>query len=332
MKIMHIIALALLMSGCANAQPTSTTTKLHLAGEPLPAIRHMIDMKASGDTLMFVFECEDGYGQRFLRRALIDRNSNTLEVSLDMGKRKDGYYISYMPYPFVADNGTIQVIGQDDCEIYTVRNDTALCRTMQYLMDNNSSVPFPISQYAQDVFMTGSGKYVFIGREPNGGRQYAMIADLNSSEIHPVRQIGISPELQEWMPNAGEMAYSGKHGLLAFAYRLHPVIEIFGLDGTMLNTIEVSEPTFDPATLDEADFEQLNPLHFAEISATDDYIYALYRGRAYGQVGESTIYRLDWHGNVTARHTIDDNISKISVIDADTLIGWTGLDFVLISL
>ena len=56
-------------------------------------------MKMSGDTLLFVFECEDGYGQQLLRRAVIDNSNNTISISLDMGKREDGYYTSYMPYP-----------------------------------------------------------------------------------------------------------------------------------------------------------------------------------------------------------------------------------------
>ena len=53
MKILSIIALSMfIMSGCANAQSTITTTKLKISGEPLPAIRHVTDMKVSGDTLL----------------------------------------------------------------------------------------------------------------------------------------------------------------------------------------------------------------------------------------------------------------------------------------
>lgn len=151
MKILRIIALSLFMSGCANAQSTTTTVKLKISGEPLPAIRHIMDMKISGDTLLFVFECEGGYGQRLLRRAIID---NTIKISPDMGKLEDGYYASYMPYPFISDNGAIHVVGQDDGEIFTVENDTAFVRTRQYLMDSNSTVPFPLSHYVQDVYMT----------------------------------------------------------------------------------------------------------------------------------------------------------------------------------
>ena len=123
MKILHVMAFTLFMTGCANAQST-TTAKLEISGEPLPAIRHVTDMKVSGDTLLFVFECEDGYGQRLLRRAVIDSTNNTIKISPDMGKRGDGYYASYMPYPFISDNSAIRVIDQEDCEIFAVENDT----------------------------------------------------------------------------------------------------------------------------------------------------------------------------------------------------------------
>lgn len=207
MNIFLIMALSLFLTGCAHAQSTTSMVKLKISGESLPAIRHVTDMKVSGDTLLFVFEHEDGYGQRLLRRAIIDSANNTINISPDMGKREDGYYASYMPYPFISDNGTIHIIGQDDCEIFTVENDTAFVRTRQYLMNSNTTVPFPLSQYVQDVYMTNPDRYVFIGRKPNGGRQYAMTADLTTSKIDTIRQINISPELQSWIPNAGEMVY-----------------------------------------------------------------------------------------------------------------------------
>ena len=246
MKILKTMALSLLMPVCANAQSTALHAKFDVAGNALPAIRHMTDMKMTGDTLLFVYEGHENNGQRCLRRAVVDRDSNTIKVSPDMGKRDDGYYVSYMPLPFIADNGSIRVIGQDDCEIYSVENDTAFVRTRQYLMDGNSSVPFPLSLYAQDVFMTDPDKYVFIGREPKGGRQNAMKADLTCSKIDTIRQINISPELQAWMPNMGEMAYSGKHDRLAFAYMFHPIVEIFDTDGNIISSVRVGKRHLQP--------------------------------------------------------------------------------------
>ena len=335
MKILQIMALSLFMSGCANAQSTTTTAKLEISGEPLPAIRHVTDMKVSGDTLLFVFEGEDGYGQRLLRRAIIDNSNNTLNISLDMGKREDGYYTSYMPYPFISDNGAIHVVGQDDCEIFTVENDTAFVRTRQYLMDSNSTVPFPLSQYVQDVYMTGSDKYVFIGREPNGGRQYAMTADLTTSKIDTIRQISISPELQTWMPNAGEMVYSDKHNRLAFAYKLHPVVEIFDTDGNIIKSVKIGEDTFDPKTLEEGDFETLNSLHTVDLTYTSDNIYVLHWGYGYSDADKyaSTIYKIDWNGNIIDRYfNIPYPLYRIAALDDNRLIGWNGKEFSIIQL
>ena len=291
-------------------------------------------MKVSGDTLLFVFECEDGYGQRLLRRAVIDSTNNTIKISPDMGKREDGYYASYMPYPFISDNSAIRVIDQEDCEIFAVENDTTFVRTRQYLMDGNTSVPLPLSQYVQDVYMTSPDKYVFIGREPNGGRQYAMTADA-TSKIDTIRQINISSELQTWMPNTGEMVYSGKHNRLAFAYKLHPVIEIFDTDGKTIKSVKIGEYTFDPKTLEEADFEYINILHTVDLTCTSNYIYALHWSCRYSDASElaPTIYKIDWNGKVIDRYfNVPYPIYRIAALDDTRLIGWNGKSFVLLSL
>lgn len=335
MKIFLIMALTLFMSGCANAQSTSTPVKLDVVGETLPAIRHINEMKMSGDTLFFVYESEDGYGQRLLRRAVVYIKSHTLRLSPDMGKREDGYFVSYMPFPYIADNGSVCVISQDDCEIYTIENDTAFVRSKQYLMDGNSTVPFPLSQYVQDVFMTAPDKYVFIGREPNGGRQYAMTADLTTSKIDTICQINISPELQTWMPNTGEMVYSGKHNRLAFAYKLHPIIEIFDTNGKRIKSVRIGEDTFDPKTMEEADFEAMNSLHTVDLTYTSDYIYALHWCYGYSDADKyaPTVYKIDWNGKVIDRYfNIPYPLYRIAAKDDSTLIGWNGKEFVLLTL
>lgn len=335
MKIFQIIALSLFISGCAVARSSTAPVTLDVVGESLPTIRHINDMKMKGDTLFFVYEDEDGYGQRLLRRAVADTKSHTLRVSPDMGKRENGYFISYMPYPFITDNGSMRIISQDDCEIFTLENDTTFVRTKQFLMSNDSKVPFRISQFVQDIFMTGPDKYVFIGREPNGGRQYAMTADLTTSRIDTIKQINISHELQTWMPNAGKMVYSGKHNRLAFAYKLHPIIEIFDTDGNIINSVKIGDDTFNPKTLDEADFDDLNNLHTVDLTYTPDYIYALYWGFKYADSRQSnpTIIKLDWNGNIIARYSdLAGPLYRIAAKDDSTIIGWNGNEFILLSL
>lgn len=335
MKKLGIIAICLIMSGCANAQSSVSSTNFDILGAELPAMRHMVDMKIVGDTLLFTYESEDGYGQRLLRRAVIDSKDNTLMVSPDMGKRENGYFASYMPYPFLADDSTIRVVSQDDCEIYTIENDTAFVRSKQYLLTGNSTVPFPISQYVQDVFMTAPDNYVFIGREPKGGRQYAMKADLTTAKIGTVRQINISPELQSWMPNAGELTYSDKYKRLAFAFKLHPIIEIFDLDANTIKSVRIGEDTFDTKTLDEADFDALNPLHTVDLTYTTDYIYALHWNCMYSDAENyaPTIYKIDWDGEIIDRYfNIPYPLYKIAAISNTLLIGWNGKKFVLLAL
>ncbi len=80
MKTLISLTLLLMLVGCsANAQPTSSVQTLEFTGDSLPALRHITDMKISGDTLYFVYETEDGFGQRFLRSAVIDYENAKFE-------------------------------------------------------------------------------------------------------------------------------------------------------------------------------------------------------------------------------------------------------------
>lgn len=119
----------LLLASCtANAHVTANQP-FTLIGDSLPPIRHITDMKAVADTLWFVYETEDGFGQRFLRKAVIDQDNNTLDVGPVLGKKSDGYYKAYMPYPTIDIDGNIQVVNQEDGEIFNCVNDSVLIRT-----------------------------------------------------------------------------------------------------------------------------------------------------------------------------------------------------------
>ncbi|MDE6488717.1 MAG: hypothetical protein K2L46_05495, partial [Paramuribaculum sp.] len=199
----------------------------------------------------------------------------------------------------------------------------------------NSTVPFPLSQYVQDVYMTNPDRYVFIGREPNGGRQYAMTADLGTSKVDTIRQINVSPELQAWMPNAGEMVYSDKHNRLAFAYKLHPVVEIFDTNGKIIKSVKIGEDTFDPKTLEEADLETMNILHTVDVTCTPDYIYALHWSCKYSEAANfaPTIYKIGWNGEIISQYyDMPYPLYRIAALDDTRLIGWNGKRFVIIAL
>ena len=292
-------------------------------------------MKVSGDTLFFVHDSEESLGQLFLRRAVIYLADNHLDISPEIGKKDDGYYMSYMPYPFIGADSRVHVISQDDREIYDITDDTALVRTKRYLMNGETEVPIPLSGYIQNIFMTAPERYVFMGREPNGGRQYAMRADLKSSRIDTICQIAISADLQTWMPNVGEMVFSPKRDRLAFAYRLHPIVEVFSMDGTSLKSIRLGQDTFDRSTLNEADFEDLNPLHTVDLTNTSDYIYAHYWRYRYDERATRfpSIIKFDMEGNIIERYSdIPSPLCRIAAISNSRLIGWTGNRFILITL
>ena len=163
MKNLIIFIFALTLTSCSvNAQQSTDAQKLTLTGSTLPAIRHVNDMKITGDTLWFVYETEGGYGQRFLRRAIIDSKNYTLNVGPEMGHKSDGYYVSYMPYPVNNCDNTRLVVSQDDGEVYRIENDSVLLRTKKYIFSDVSSLPFPLSQYVQDISMVAPDKFVLV--------------------------------------------------------------------------------------------------------------------------------------------------------------------------
>ena len=331
---MSVSLLCVMMLGsCSANRNIPTNQPFMLTGESLPPIRHITEMKVAGDTLWFVYETEDGFGQRFLRKAVIDRENNTLHVGPDIGRKPDGYFIAYMPYPVNGFEDKIQVVNQEDGKIFDCFNDSVLTPNSKEILLDDSMVPFPISRYVQDISSVAPNNYVFIGREPNGGDQYAMKVNIATAEIDTICKIQLSPEFITWLPNAGELAYSKPYNRLAFAYRLHPIIDIFGMDGKLIKRVRIGEDTFDSESLKEADFEELNPIHTVDISVTPEYIYALHWNSKYADAEDSapTIFKIDWDGNIVDRlFNVPMPLYKIAVGNDNSIIGWNGKDFVYI--
>lgn len=333
MKILTISMLALTLTSCtARGHHDAEIRQMTVAGDSLPQIRHMTEMKITGDTLWLTYETEGGFGQRFLRYAIIDIANATLRISPDLGLRPDGYYTSYMPYPAGRVDGDMLVVGQDDAMIYKAPNDTDLIPTADCILSTDFALPFPLSMHAQDVSVIGPDEYIFIGREPKGGPQYAMKSNIAVSRVDTIRSLRISPDLAPWMPNAGELAYSATRRRLASAYRLHPAIDIFSIDGKTTRQARLGPDTFVPSTLTEADFEDLNPLHFVDISATPDCIYALHWGFKASESAKSspTIFKIGWDGQILSSiRLLPARLAKIAASDS-IIIGWRPDAFCLI--
>lgn len=331
MKDLILLLSTLVMASCTvNAQ--SSVEKLTLEGDSLPPIRHITDMKIHGDTLYFIYETEEGFGQRILRKAIIDKDKFTLNIGQEIGKSDRGSYVSFMPYIFFGLDDKAHVVSQDDCEIFDLSDDESMIRTKECLIKGNSLIPFPVSLYAQDIFMTSPHNYIFIGRRPNGGAQYVMSSNIETARIDTIRKITISEDLQAWMPNAGELAYSRQHNRIAFAYRLHPAIDIYDINGRLINQLKFAPDTFDAKTLEEADFEELNPIHTVDITTSLNGIYALYWGCKYAEIkskpATSLIYKINWNGNVINQYKINTPLYRIAYYNENMLIGWNGNGFI----
>ncbi len=161
-----------------------------------------------------------------------------------------------------------------------------------------------------------------------------MTANTTTHQVDTIRKIAISPELQAWMPNDGEMGYSTKYNRITFAYRLHPAIDIIGMDGELIKQLHFAPDSFDPKTLEQSDFEELNPLHTVDITVTPEHIYALVWGCKYSEVQTATprILKIDWNGNIADTYTISQPLYKIAVTLNNNLMGWNGKKFVLLKL
>ena len=167
-----------------------------------------------------------------------------------------------------------------------------------------------------------------------GGAQYAMSVDMYTARMDTLRQISVSSTQTTWMSNAGELVYSNKYNRMAFAYRLHPIVDIFNADGTLVNKARIGKDTFNPNTLNEADFEELNTLHTVDATYTQDYIYALHWACKYTEIPtvSPTIYKIDWNGNIINRYVSDSTfLYGIAAIDDSNFIGWTGKKFVILT-
>jgi hypothetical protein len=106
------------------------------------------------------------------------------------------------------------------------------------------------------------------------------------------------------------------------------------MDGKLIRQIRIGQDTFNRETLEEADFEELNPLHIIDISVTSDSIFALYWGYKYIDSTrdnvQSLIFQIDWNGNVVNQYLIKYPLKKISVFNNNCILGWNGSVFITV--
>ena len=307
-----------------------------LKADSLPDISHVIDMKATGEKIIITYELKKGYGQRIMREIYPDTTTNILSFGKEYGKRDNGYYQLYMPYLIDSPDGNFQVVSQDDGELFTVGTDYKLESTGRFLIGTNFNIPFPISLYLKDAQQLSTDRYMFIAREPNGGRQSVFISDTGSIAISEIRPIIADANYPAWMINTGELAYSDRTGICAYAYRLYPKVEFFKPSGETITIHTVAEGGFDHQTMDYADMEEHNTLYFTDLTQTPDYTYALYLGKKWSDInhdaGSSRIYKSNHLGEIVGTIEIPVTLHNIVVLDDGQILAWNGENFLLIRL
>lgn len=329
-----LLFMVVLCVGCTSARETVNMLPFIYFTDSIPDISHITEMKAVGDTVYIVYENENGYGQRFLCSYTVNQENRSLSFNGEYGNCSDDYYQLYMPYPFISISGTVEVVSQDDCELYSINSDRTFLLRKKYLLGGSSKPPYPLSQYVQDVFATASNGYMFVAREPSGGRQAVFSINTDSASVKEVKTLVADSDYPSWIVNVGEFAFSLADRRCAFAYRLFPFIEFLDTSGSIIKLVNIAESSFDPATLEMADFEELNPLHFVDLTSTDEFIYALYWGKTYTEMkighSQSRIYKFDWIGNIVEIFSINEPLYRITVIKGG-LICWNGSEFVGVS-
>ncbi len=293
-------------------------------------------MKAAGDALYCVYENDGSFGQRMLGCFTINSRNRSLSYNGDFGKMPDGYWQTYMPYPFMSPAGELTVAGMDDGRVYKPGHGLSLYPGQRYLIGTGSSTSYPLSMYVSDIFQLTVDDYIYVGRQPKGGIQAALRTDCATMEITEIKPLIADQRYPSWIVNTGEMIYNSREKICAYAYRLFPKIDFFDLDGNTINSVIFAIDSFDPSTIDMADTETLNPIHFIDLTQTASHIYALYCGTtiadAMSENAGSTIYRLDSDGKVAGTYSVGIFIRNFAAINDTTFIAWTGSQFLFIKI
>lgn len=302
-----------------------------------PDISHIVDMKAVAPGKVFIsYEAQEGRGQRILQEINSDIANGNLSFSQEYGKRDDGSYQLFMPYLINFNAEKPFVVSQDDGELFTINPNAKFAASNKHILDYNFKVPFPVSLYVQDVQMISPTDFLFVGREPNGGKHSVFLSKPDSMSITLIKSFVNDSNYSSWVINTGKLAYSSKAGLCVFAYRLYPTVEFFKPTGEIIKIQTIGQNGFDTTTLEYADLEDYNRLHFMDITQTEGFFYLLYWGKKGNEMltssSPSKILKFDHTGNLQHTFILDSPIRKIAAFSDQEFIAWDGNNFIYFSL
>lgn len=304
--------------------------------DSMPQISHIIDMKLQNDTLFLTYENHEEMGQQFLKAYLYDHNKKKLTLIKEMCRMDNGYYQSYMPGIILNPYGGLELVGKDECKIYNVDHNLYITPTHRHLTGAELKMPFALTSYVTDVSKIDSDRYVFIARKPRGGSQSAFITDFADSTVTEIKKLAYNPEYDSWIANTGKMVYNHSEKTMAFAYRLHPCIEFFYINGGLVKSLKIGTDTFMPETLEDADTENMNIIHFIDIDCSKETLFALYMGKKYNEIlpsDHTLLYIFDFEGKKMKEYDIPAVITNLATSgDGKTIISYDGNKFIMFSL
>ena len=122
---------------------------------------------------------------------------------------------------------------------------------------------------------------------------------------------------------------------------MFPAIQIYDFTDNTEKTLNYGTDTFNPNSIDEADIWSENTVQYQHLSATENYIYALYWGVKYDEMYEkqlqgtavTKILKYDWNGRLLKIFEVNKGLKALCAANDDkTIIAYDGKEFFMIEL
>ena len=318
--------------GCSNYDKYSITEVdlLRIQTDSLPDISKISEMRLHDEELYLTYETQGSWGQQFVSRYSMDFNEGMMHFEKDYFKKENGYYQFFAPLLFTDTESSLYVSGRDELSVYLVSSEGIAYNNGDYIMTNDSNVPYEMVMEARQIFHYAPHEYIFIGRKPKDGMQGIYHSDNTTGgiEITEVSRIVYDDTNISWTANFGRMTYNSEKGVAAFAFQMFPAVQFIDVrNGKAFNVVLPNTESVQLIT-DRADIWEQNDVQFKDITSNSNHIYALYWGMGFDEAenkkisgnGESKVIRFDWKGNITDVYVFDICISSIAVSEDDSLI------------
>ncbi len=328
---LKLLIFILLLCSCSVAKKSIELSSKEFSADSTLDIKHIDNMKIVGDLLYIQLD-------NVLCSYFIDYESKELKFNnflFENGTHDSLYYM----IPFWDNEGNLLMVDRYNMVLFKASADS-LQRTSESIISLEAKRAHKIIE-ARQVFYKAPDEYYFIGNSASGTQAiYHSDNRTDSLIVSEIKSIIYDETYPSWSVNYGTFAYNYQNEMGVWAYKMFPAIMIYDFVDKTYKIIEFGEQTFDPSTISKADLWDNNPIHFRSVSATNDYIYALYWGEFYSEMdkkesagtAESKIIKFDWKGKVKKIYTVNKKIRNFTIDDNERIIAHDGKEFLLIEL